>query len=66
MFDTWKGMRENQREARGKRQTDKDTHPFKFQCQDANSEKTIKSNLKSNPMIFFPRQLLAIKGENHD
>ena len=33
MFDTWKGTRENQREARGKRQTDKDTHPFKFQCQ---------------------------------
>ena len=28
-------------------------------------KKQLNQNLKSNPMILFPRQLLAIKGENH-
>jgi hypothetical protein len=53
---------------RGKEEKDKPTktHHSNFNAKDTNSEKTIKSNLKSNPMILFPRQLLAIKGENHD
>jgi cytochrome oxidase Cu insertion factor (SCO1/SenC/PrrC family) len=66
MFDTWKGLRENQTEAKRKKTNRQKTHHSNFNAKDTNSEKTIKSNLKSNPIILFPRQLLAIKGENHD